>query len=286
MNDKYIKALFTDDPRKKCIDCGADYRIPDSMYKDGYGYPKIWTPRCPECQALMDEQIKREIEEAAEDKEKNVFRKRLSNLDKYLNDIGSPYPSAVEPYNFLPYVREISDKIMLNKWVAFAGTPGSGKTYLASLIMRRLAVQESLFKMKILYRSVTHLIGEQKAMWDEAGFNTGEELIRECVSANILVLEVNDYETSNRTTKYRNEVLFKIIDGRYIKMQQGKFFPTILIMVTPNKASLNNSLKDAGLDDAIIGRMLEFSGDNVYRFKDKDFRKSKAVEVKRIHYIE
>lgn len=282
MSDRIKKYFWTDRPEKKCANCGNQFEIPQRLYKEGFGYPRIWTPFCPDCQKTIDAEIERAEIDKIHGKEKKEFEWRKNNIAEYLMSINIPYPTQEELYGLDKYVNEIAELVIANEWIIFAGTAGGGKTYLASMVMRKLALMEQLYHRKMAYKSLLHLLGEIRQLWDEEGFNTGEELIAQCINADILMLELNNTQTSRQMTAYVNEVLFKILDQRYMKMKRNEFCPTILITVTGKGQMLYNSFKENGIDDANIGRILEMCSSNVYKFNDKDFRKERAMEIKRV----
>jgi len=276
--------FYVKSPDKICVNknCKKQYKIPEDKFVEGKGYPRFWTPFCPECQAEINRNIIEEEKQKQVDKRDIAFKWRLHNMDTYLQSINIPYPSQTEPYDLLEHIKSVSKLISNNEWILFAGTPGSGKTYLASMIARKISSIEYFKNNTIIYRSMTHLIGSIKDTWDQDGFNTGERLIKECVRADILMLEVNDRSSTKKTTDYRNEILFKIIDERYVLKQQRQFSPTLLIMVTGKGKTLQQAMIDSGIDKATIGRIVELGAANVYKFNDKDFRQTKAMEIKHV----
>jgi len=286
VTDKNKLSLFVNNPEKECIDCGKKYRIPEELFVQGKGYPRIYTPRCPECQKKMDEFVKEYKIEHSADKVKKEFSFRVNNTTKYLKQIGIPYPNHTNPYGRLDDIKNLAREILNNKWIILSGNPGTGKTYLLSLAFRLLATTKELYKKTLLYRSITYIVSDIKKGWDENGFNTGEELIRECGNAGVLGLEVNDAATNQRTSSFRNETLFKIVDERYVRMKKGMFAPTVFIIVMSPRKSLHQTLADQGIDESVIGRIIELGADNMYKFKDSDFRKTKALEIKKIRTIE
>lgn len=282
LSDTIKKIAYLSTPTRKCIRCGEEYNLKHKKIIDGEEMYLRFPPNCPKCQTMLDAEIQKEKKEAAQQKEMGPYKHRVKHIEEYLFDIGVPYPNQTQAHGLKDYITDISNAIMQNNWVIFGGTPGGGKSYMASMVFRRLALLEALYQKTFLYRSMTHLIGEIKNAWDSEGFDTGERLIKECQRADILSLEVNNTSLEKKSTPYFNERLFQIVDDRYIKMHQKKFAPTIFIIVTGKGQNVFNALKNNNFDDAVIDRMLEFGAANTYRFDDSNFRRDRVMEIKKV----
>jgi DNA replication protein DnaC len=285
MKNSLKLSLYVDTPKRVCVSCGETYLIPEKAFVPGAGWPTIWCPRCPKCQEPINEELKKELVEKAKSQDVAAYRYRKANLNEYLAKVGVPYPKELKNFGREGEIKKLVDLLAGNQWIVFSGMPGTGKSYTASMVFRSAAVNEELKEKSFLYRSITHLIGDVKQVWDETGFNTGEKILRECSLAGVLCLEINDIENTGRTTQYRNEVLFKIIDQRYVQHKKGLFCPTIFIIVTEQGKSLWKTLSGQGIDEAVIGRIIEIGSRNMFQFNSMDFRKSIAQREKRIEII-
>lgn len=272
--------LFVNSPNRVCVECKEEFKIPDHLFLAGKGWPKFYTPFCPVCQQAINEGIEKELIEKSSKQEKRMYKYRKAHLEEYLIGIGVPYPKEAKAYGHVDDIKKIANLLLSNKWIILNGTPGTGKSLMASMAFRMIAVDEEAAERTMLYRSITHLIGDVKEQWDESGFNTGESLRRECINASILTLEINDIENTSRTSQFRNEILFQIIDQRYTRIKKGFFYPTIYIVVSKQGQSIWKTLSGQGIDDAVIGRIIELGSENIFQFNLQDFRKSIAVQKK------
>jgi len=281
---------YTDSPNRVCTICGNKFIISES-FKNKLGYP-TWVPQfCSKCWIKNDEKCeilnrrtKRKDNDLTEEKIDNIIEKRKQHISELLNAVDVPYPYSTEIFNLEEKLIKVTKLLMANEWVIFQGVAGSGKTYLASLVMRRIACHRELWNKTFSYITISQLVSEIKMRWQSEKFDTGEDLVDYYKKIDILCIEINDTEVFSTATNFKNDLLFKIFDIRYIDNKKGIFKPTLIIAITyKNKGFLDTFL--GAYDKAVIGRIRELGARNVFLFPKTDIREMKAKSDVNINKI-
>jgi DNA replication protein DnaC len=170
---------------------------------------------CPACDAEQKVLLAKERERIAvlEKRDRILARIRRSGLVGRFQETTFDTFNATTPEQTaaLTACRAFIEEIQMNQWGApwLIGTPGTGKTHLASAMVRAFIEQRDLIA---LYTTPRDLVRSIRATWSRGTEEREDEVIDRFVSAGVMVLdEVGvSHGTDNELAQ-----LFDVIDKRY-----------------------------------------------------------------------
>jgi DNA replication protein DnaC len=174
---------------------------------------------------------------------------------------------ALEPA--LAWAREWFERWPLHAEVGllFVGPPGTGKTHLATGLLRELAVRKGA---KIIFAEQRELLKDLQSTFDGAASRTESDVLAPILEAEVLLL---DDLGAGRTTAWAQDVMHDVLAHRY-----NRKLPTLM---TTNRATGDDddgaasgqdapTLRDR-LGDALMSRIYEMC--RVVPVAGEDFRR-------------
>jgi DNA replication protein DnaC len=181
------------------------------MQIDVLGRKRLVQPKC-ECEW---EHEKKKLDEAARHHQIRETERlfTISNLGKRFAE------STFETYNVRPGSEksfEIAKRYVseFETWgpqsLLIWGIPGNGKTHLAASIATALHVKGKI----VVFQSVPELLERIKSTFNKNSRDTEEQIMKALLSCDLLIF---DDIGAEKLTDWVQDVMFRIIDGRYRK---------------------------------------------------------------------
>lgn len=229
-----------------CEKCGE--KIAERYLEGVGGWSGRWVKEpCPVC---------------AEKKKKAEYERFktlwLDKMDHRLKDVGVPK-------RFIPAKLDI--KLDMSKSYYFCGPPGTGKTHIATGMLR--AIMEAIEpvwndrrdeywppEFRGVFITAPELLLEIRDTFKSSGEASEKSIVKKYSEIDVLVLDDLGVE---KTSEWSMQMLYMILNGRYVEMKQT--------IITSNLTLEQLAQK---LDDRLASRLAELC--TVKNFKGKDKR--------------
>lgn len=187
--------------------------------------PHKWLTQCPAC--VRVERIKKRIDDA------NIpYRFRDSSFASFIS-------TSSEQRRALEIAREYAsncDKLQAGVSLVFIGRLGTGKTHLATAIMRSV-IESDICSAR--YATVGEIIRAVRSTWRRNSEKSEEQVIDRFACTGLLVLDEVGVQVGSDDER---RILFEILDGRY-----REEMPTIVIS-NENVAGITTYIGERGMD--------------------------------------
>jgi len=179
---------------------------------------------CPACESERLVRIKKIAEREGIEKQRveeerlAAIRERMDHPEKLLRSIGvgkRHESCSFENYKGGEKIKEICENFLSNSFdLIFSGGSGTGKTHLASAILRELVKSGKVsgWRSSGIFKSVPELLAEIRATYRNNSGDDEKTLIEEYSDTQYLVLD--DFG-AEKTTEWSISTLYLIIDRRY-----------------------------------------------------------------------
>ncbi|GGE47903.1 DNA replication protein [Pullulanibacillus camelliae] len=192
----------------KCPYCG---RVVEPIEVNVFGRKRTVQPKCG-CEWREE---KKKIDAAADLRQKHETERLfgISNLGKRFEEATLenilPRPGTEKVIKLAHrYVREFK------KWgqqsLLVWGSPGNGKTHIASAIANKLHRQG----YTVVFQSVPELLGRIKSTFNKSSRDTEAQIMKALLTCDLLIL---DDIGAEKLSEWVEDVMFRVIDGRYRK---------------------------------------------------------------------
>jgi DNA replication protein DnaC len=193
-----------------CPYCGSE--IPKREFEI-LGKKRIVQPVC-ECEAEKEMEPIRQAQERMKEQElKRLFS--IHDLGERFND--SKFDNFLErkgSERCLKIAKKYVDEF--DSWdgesLMFWGEPGNGKSHLATAIANELTAKGK----KVVFISMPDLLKKIKSTFNRNSNETEEQIMRGLQLCDLLII---DDIGAEKVTDWVQEVIFRIVDGRYKKMK-------------------------------------------------------------------
>lgn len=191
-----------------CKHCGEE--VPP-IEVEVLGRKRMVQPVC-ECEAKEQDKFKEEAEkyQLRKDVEKLFSIHNLGERFKESSfETFIPRPGAEQAYKFAKmYVNDFDS--WEEESLIFWGVPGNGKTHLVAAVANELDRQGKI----VVFISMPDLLEKIKGTFNKDSSESEEQIMRALHACDLLII---DDIGAERVTEWVEEVIFRIVDGRYRK---------------------------------------------------------------------
>lgn len=211
---------------------------------------------CPKCSEERD-RTRRLVEQKESELVRIQNRLQVSGISKrHLNKSFSDFlPVSAEQVAVLDrlknYAESFPEVLEEGKSLILHGTTGTGKTHLASSIVKRVIEQGYSAKIYKVRRMIKFI----KSSWSKTSEYSEDDLINQLVNLDLLVIDEIGVQFDSEA---ENILLFDVIDGRNENLK-----PTIIISNLPIDAKEDCKSIKSVLGDRIIDRLREGGGTQI-----------------------
>ncbi|MDR0128655.1 ATP-binding protein [Priestia megaterium] len=239
-----------------CKHCGREVPM---MEVEVFGRKRMVQPVC-ECEAEEKKRFEEEAEKVQRKKDINKLfsihnlgeRFKESSIDSFM-----PRPGAENVYKFAKiYVNEFDSwgEESLILW----GVPGNGKSHLAAAIANELDSKGKI----VVFISMPELLEKIRSTFNKESHETEDKIMKALQDCDLLII---DDIGAEKVTEWVEDIIFRIVDGRYRKKQP--------ILATSN---LRPDLLADKIGERSYDRLTEMS--QSIENKSTSYRKEKAAK--------